>query len=65
MSITAADLRNGTHASEHVERPYRHVPASELADILEAKWGVEPFNEEIVAELLTRALEAENQLPRS
>jgi hypothetical protein len=61
MSITA-DLVNGNHASQQVARPYQHTPAGELADILEAKWGIEPFNEEIVAELLTRALEAENQI---
>jgi hypothetical protein len=61
MSIAADELR-GTHATSTVARPYQHVPASELADILEAKWGNEPFDEKIVAELLTRALEAENQI---
>ena len=43
-------------------RPYKDFTASQLADILEAQYGVEPLNEEIVFELLERALEAEGAL---
>lgn len=43
-------------------RPYKDFAASQLADTLEAQYGVEPLNEQIVFELLTRALEAENGL---
>jgi hypothetical protein len=40
-------------------RPYQYFTASQLADVLEAQHGVEPLNDEIVFELLERALEAE------
>lgn len=43
-------------------RPYKDFTASQLADTLEAQYGVEPLNEQIVFELLTRALEAEGAL---
>jgi hypothetical protein len=61
MTVTFNESQ--VHATiSSVERPYANVPASELADTLESTWGVEPFNEEIVSELLTRALEAEGQI---
>lgn len=41
-------------------RPYKDVAATVLADILEAQYGLKPPDEEIVFELLHRALDAED-----
>lgn len=42
-----------------MERPYKNVPATQLADKLESQLGNEPLHEGIVFELLHRALESE------
>lgn len=42
------------------KRLYASVPASKLADILEGQWGIEALDEDIVWELLARALEVED-----
>jgi hypothetical protein len=41
-------------------RPYRSYPASQLADILESQWGSK-LDEDIVSELINRAVESEKQ----
>jgi hypothetical protein len=45
--------------STAAERPYRDHSAAELADILESQWDDKAFNEDIVGELLARALQCE------
>lgn len=43
-------------------RPYKGVSAVQLADTVEALWGYENVRNDILGELLTRALETEGAL---
>jgi hypothetical protein len=47
---------------QQLPRPNKDFTALQLTDTLEAQYGVEPLNEQIVFELLARALEAEGAL---